>query len=156
MPSVSTVFVDTNVLLYAQDPRSPDKQRRASGWLAACWRSTCGRISTQVLAELYVNLRRTAPGLAIEECRRLVRRYRVWNPWTVDDTTVDIAWRLQDNASLNYWDALMVAAAQQQGCAALLTEDLQHDRQFDGVRILNPFITGPEWLDKPGPAPAAP
>lgn len=151
MPSASIVFVDTNVLLYAQDPRSPDKQQRASGWLAACWRNTCGRISTQVLNELYVNLRRTAPRLAVDECRALVRRYRAWNPWTVDDSTVDIAWRLQDEASLSYWDALMVAAAQQQGCDALLTEDLQHDRQFAGVRILNPFITGPDWLDRTTP-----
>ena len=50
---------------------------------------------------------------------------------------------------------MMVAAAQQQGCSVLLTEDLQHGQQFDSVRILNPFITGPEWLDNPGTAPAA-
>jgi predicted nucleic acid-binding protein len=156
MPSASTVFVDTNVLLYAQDSRSPDKQQRASDWLAACWRRSCGRISTQVLNELYVNLRRTAPSLAVDDCRALVRRYRAWNPWTVDETTVDVAWRLQDGALLNYWDALMVAAAQQQGCKLLLTEDLQHDQLIDGVRILNPFVTGPEWLDNPGLAPAAP
>jgi predicted nucleic acid-binding protein len=151
MQSASTVFVDTNVLLYAQDPRSPTKQQLASGWLAGCWHRGCGRISTQVLNELYANLRRAAPSLAVADCRALVRRYRAWNPWTVDDTTVDIAWGLQDRASLSYWDALMVAAAQQQGCAALLTEDLQHDQVIDGVRILNPFLVGPEWLDAPTP-----
>lgn len=148
MPSASTVFVDTNVLLYAQDPRSPDKQRQAADWLAACWQRTCGRISTQVMNELYVNLRRTAPSLPVEDCRTLVRHYRAWNPWTVDDATVDIAWRLQDGAALNYWDALMVAAAQQQGCTWLLTEDLQHYQRFDGVRILNPFFVGPDVLDQ--------
>jgi len=41
----------------------------------------------------------------------------------------------------------MVAAAQQQGCKWLLTEDLQHDQSIDGVRIVNPFVLGPEILD---------
>ena len=43
------------------------------------------------------------------------------------------------------------AAAQQQGCTLLLTEDLQHDRRIDGLRIINPFLVGPELLDAPAP-----
>lgn len=149
MPNASTVFVDTNVLLYAVDPRHADKQRRAQAWLQHCWQHDRGRISTQVLHELFANLRRVAPGLAVEHARQLVRDYRAWTPWIVDDETVDTAWQLQDRHAFNYWDALMVAAAQQQGCACLLTEDLQHDQQIDGVRIVNPFIVGPEILDAP-------
>jgi predicted nucleic acid-binding protein len=149
MPSDLTVFVDTNVLLYAQDPRVPDKQGRASAWVAHCWREGCGRLSTQVLNELYVNLRRTAPQFDLAEGRALVRRYRTWRPWTVDDTTVDLAWTLQDRFALSYWDALMVAAAQQQGCRYLLTEDLQHGQQMDRLQILNPFVVGTEVLDTP-------
>lgn len=149
MPSDSTVFVDTNVLLYAQDPRVPEKQARASAWLAQCWRAGCGRLSTQVLNELFVNLRRTAPQLDLTEGRALVRRYRAWQPLVVDDTTVDLAWTLQDRFALSYWDALMVAAAQQQGCRYLLTEDLQHGQQIDRLQILNPFLVGIEVLDAP-------
>lgn len=149
MPSASTVFVDTNVPLYAVDPRQPDKQRRAQAWLQHCWRLGCGRISTQVLHELFANLRRVAPSLPVEDARQLVRGYRAWTPWLVDDETVDIAWQLQDRWALSYWDALMVAAARVQGCNYLLTEDLQHDQQIDGVRILNPFLVGPEILDAP-------
>lgn len=149
MPSASTVFVDTNVLLYAVDPRHPDKQVRAQAWLQHCWRHDCGRISTQVLHELFANLRRVAPSLAVEDARRLVREYRAWTPWIVDDETVDSAWQLQDRFGLNYWDALMVAAALQQGCSCLLTEDLQHDQAIDKLRIVNPFLLGPEILDTP-------
>jgi len=148
MPSGSIVFVDTNVLLYAQDPRVPAKRDACVRWLERCWRKQCGRISTQVLNELYVNLRRVAPTFDVQAARNLVRRYRSWAPWLVDDATVDLAWQLQDRASLSYWDALMLAAAQQQGCGALLTEDLQHDQLIDGVRILNPFLTEPDVLDQ--------
>lgn len=33
------------------------------------------------------------------------------------------------------------------GCSYLLTEDLQHDQNMDGVRILKPFLVGPDRLD---------
>ena len=44
------------------------------------------------------------------------------------------------------WDALMIAAAQQQDCDFLLTEDLQHDRSIDGLRVVNPFHAAPSLL----------
>ena len=78
----------------------------------------------------------------------MVRRYRGWKCWTVDDATVDLAWLLQDRFKLSYWDALMVAAAQQMGCAYLLTEDLQHEQRFDNLQVINPFLTGVELLEK--------
>jgi predicted nucleic acid-binding protein len=151
MPNDSTVFVDTNVLLYAVDPRVPGKQAAAQAWLRQCWQRDCGRISTQVLHELYANLRRVAPSLSAEGARQLVREYRAWTPWVVDEDTVDTAWQLQDRFDFPYWDALMVAAAQQQGCMLLLTEDLQHDLSVDRLRILNPFVVGPDVLDTPTP-----
>lgn len=149
MPSASTVFVDTNVLLYAVDPRDPAKQSLAQAWLRRCWEAGCGRLSTQVLNELYANIRRLAPSLPTEDARRVVREYRAWAPFLVDDETVDTAWSLQDRFAFSYWDALLVAAALQQGCRWLLTEDLQHGQQVDSLRIVNPFIAGPELLDAP-------
>ena len=47
MPSDSTVFVDTNVLLYAQDPRDPAKQSAAAAWLAL-WGLTPGLLANGV------------------------------------------------------------------------------------------------------------
>ena len=149
MPSDSTVFVDTNVILYAQDPREPRKRASAVAWLERCWQSSRGRISSQVLHETYANLRRMAPTLPAEECRAIVRRYRAWQAWPVDDATVDQAWDVQDRFGFAYWDSLMVAAAQMQGCTLLLTEDLQHDQRVDRLRIVNPFLVGPEVLDAP-------
>ena len=64
----------------------------------------------------------------------------------MDDTSVDLAWALQDRFLLSYWDALMVAAAQQLGCAFLLTEDLQHEQCLDNLQVINPFRTDPAAL----------
>lgn len=146
MPSDSTVFVDTNVLLYAQDPREDHKRLRAQAWLDHCWRAQAGRLSSQVLHEWYANLRRTAPQLSSAEGRACVRRYRSWRPWEVDAATVDEAWLIQDRFGFSYWDALIVASAQAMGCRWLLTEDLQHQQEIVGLTIINPFQVLPEEL----------
>ena len=142
------VFLDTNVLLYGVDDRDVSKRDRARAWIATCWERRCGRISTQVLNEYYSNARRKfSSAIASGDVRAEVRRYQHWRPWVIDHPTVETAWAVESRYGLNYWDALMVAAAQQQGCTVLLTEDLQHDQMIDKVRILNPFLAGPETLD---------
>ena len=142
------VFLDTNVLLYGVDDRDVSKRDRARAWIATCWERRCGRISTQVLNEYYSNARRKfSSAIASGDARAEVRRYQHWRPWVIDHPTVETAWAVESRYGLNYWDALMVAAAQQQGCTVLLTEDLQHDQMIDKVCILNPFLAGPETLD---------
>ena len=147
---MSSVFVDANVLLYAVDETDPAKQQRARQWIAACWQRRCGRLSTQVLNEFYANARkRFSNAISAGDARADVRRYQLWNPWLIDQATIETAWAAESRYQLNYWDALMVAAAQHMGCTLLLTEDMQHDQQIDGVRIVNPFLVSPEILDTP-------
>lgn len=144
---MSTVFVDTNVLLYVVDDRDLAKQARAREWLAVCWQKRCGRLSTQVLNEFYFNARKRFSGvLAAGEARAEVRRYQQWKPWLIDQATVETAWAAESRWQINYWDALMIAAAQHMGCRWLLTEDLQHGQQIDKLQVVNPFQAGPEIL----------
>jgi hypothetical protein len=44
---------------------------------------------------------------------------------------------------LSWWDSLVVGAAQLQGCALLLTEDLQDGRLYDGMTVRSPFALAP-------------
>ena len=142
MPSASIVFVDTNVLIYADDTRDAAKQLRAREWLLALWQQRCGRLSTQVLNEYYVNVTRKL-GLAQGDARAKVRRFQLWQPWQIDHQTVETAWGVEARFGLSYWDALIMAAAAQSGCTHLLSEDLQHGLQIDAVTIINPFLVGP-------------
>lgn len=142
------VFVDTNVLLYSFDERDPAKQSRAREWLAWCWQARSGRISSQVLNELYNNaITKFRKTVTVEQARTQVRRLRLWQPPHLDTYTVDGAWDLQDRYALSYWDALIVSSAHQQGCCYLLTEDLQHNQQMDAVKIINPFLVAPTELE---------
>lgn len=142
------VFVDTPVLLYSVDEREPAKQSRAREWLSWCWQSRSGRISSQVLNELYNNAITRFPGpKTLPLVRAQVRRLRVWQPPHLDAYTVDGAWDLQDRYGLGYWDALILSSAHQQGCRYLLSESFEHGRQMDAVQIINPFLVAPAELD---------
>lgn len=147
MPSGPIVFVDTNILLYADDLRDPAKRERARGWLLRLWETRRGRLSTQVLNEYYVNTRKL--GLSQGDARAKVRRFQLWQPWQTDHQTVETAWGVEARFGLNYWDALIVAAAAQSGCTHLLTEDMQHGQQIDAVSLINPFESGVDTLFEP-------
>lgn len=137
MPSGPIVFVDTNILLYADDLRDARKRERARAWLLRLWETRAGRLSTQVLNEYYVNTRKL--GLSQGDARAKVRRFQLWQPWQIDHQTVETAWGVEARFGLNYWDALIVAAAAQSGCSHLLTEDMQHGQQIDAITLINPF-----------------
>lgn len=148
MPSDSTVFVDTNVLLYGEDGADAAKQSAALAWLKRLWLDRRGRLSAQVLNEFYVNAtRKLRVPMTQGDARTEVRRYQQWQPWVADHATVETAWAIESRYRLSYWDALIVASAQAQGCGCLLTEDLQHEQRIDKVQIVNPFLVGPEWID---------
>lgn len=147
---MTPVFVDTNVLLHCFDDRDIAKRDLARAWVRVCWQRRCGRISNQVLNEFYSNARHQFPtAISAGDARAEVRRYQRWQPWHVDHATMETAWAVESRYRLDYRDALIVAAAQAQGCAWLLSEDLQHEQQIDSVKILNPFLVGPEVLDTP-------
>lgn len=137
---IAPVFVDTNVIVYARDAREPTKQRLAESWLEHLWRERLGRTSFQVLSEYYVSVtRRLDPGLSPEEAWDDVNALQAWNPRPVDRAVLERGRAVEARYRISWWDSLVVAAAQLEGCAVLLTEDLQDGAQFDGVTVRSPF-----------------
>lgn len=137
-------FVDTNVLVYARDAAVPDKQRAAAAWMAHLWHEGTGRLSYQVLQEFYVTVtRKLKPGLVAADARSEVRTLYAWDPVPADAVVMDGAWQVQDRYGLSWWDALIVAAAEQAGCRSLLSEDLQAGQELGTVTVVNPFDRAP-------------
>lgn len=147
MLSEATVFVDTNVLIYAEDRAHADKHRAARTWLRTLWLNHRGRLSNQVLNEFYANAtRKLKPAMPAGDARAEVRRYQRWQPWAIDHATVESAWSIESRFGLAYMDALVVAAAKAQGCELLLSLELAHGLQLDSVQILNPLQAAPDAL----------
>jgi predicted nucleic acid-binding protein len=137
-----TVFVDTNVLIYALDQADLKKQERAMTWRALLWKSGRGRVSIQVLHEFYVKVTQKWPK-AREDARSEILDLMAWSPVEMNSALLQLAWKFQDRYQLSFWDALIVAAAKTSSCRYLLTEDLQSDQDLDGVMVLNPFLHDP-------------
>jgi len=136
----AAVFVDTNVLLYSRDPRDPAKQARAVAWLGLLWRKQSGRTSTQVLSEYYVTVtRKLEPRVPSAEAWDDVSAFLTWRPQSIDEALIQRGHEIELRYRLSWWDSLIVAAAQLQGCALLLSEDMRDGADYGGVTVRNPF-----------------
>lgn len=132
-------FVDTKVLIYAHDCDAGAKYEIARNVLRDLWHQRTGTLSTQVLQEFYVNVtRKIKVPLAKASARAVVESYIVW---CVDTTPAEVsaAFRIEDEAGISFWDALIVAAARKAGAGRILSEDLNSGQMISGVRIENPF-----------------
>jgi len=139
------VFVDTNVLVYRFDAGKPKRQKAADAWVARLWEIRNGRLSFQVLREFYVTVTRKLPNqLETGAARNIVRALLAWKPVASSDRIMGSAWEIEDRYSISWWDALIVAAAREQACTILLTEDLQDGQVLAGVRVVSPFLNAPE------------
>jgi predicted nucleic acid-binding protein len=132
------LFVDSNILLYRHDADQPQKQAHAQALLAALWKSRRGRVSTQVLSEFYAVATRKL-GVTRDAARREIRQLHSWKPTPPTTELYERAWEVEDRFGLSWWDALIVAAAQQARCQYLLTEDLQDAQNLGGLLVANPF-----------------
>ena len=134
-------FVDTNVLIYAYDRQAESKHERARQLVEELWRDGRGALSTQVLQEFYVNVRRKSEQPISEEvCRALVADYLTWEPIVNDGAAVLEAIDLGRRSRISFWDALIVVAAIKSGASIIYSEDFNHGQKFGSVQVLNPFI----------------
>ena len=136
------VFVDTNVFVYLHDDSEPKKKQRADDWIEFLVSRRAGRLSFQVLQELYAVLTRTIEEtLPTETARDIVRDLIAWRPTPIDLSILERAWAVQQRYTLSWWDSLIIAAAQSSQCEVVLTEDLQDGQVFGAVRVIDPFAS---------------
>jgi predicted nucleic acid-binding protein len=135
----SRSFLDTNILVYSDDPRDPAKQAKALDLIKDHLRQRTGVVSLQVLQEYFVS----ATGKLKLDAELAKQRVEVFAKFHVAEPTVNdilAAIDMHRLHSFSYWDALVLRMAKQTGCRVLLTEDMQHGQVVDGVRIVNPFL----------------
>lgn len=132
-------FVDTNVLIYAHNLDAGAKREAARDLLDELWQERNGMLSLQVLQEFYVNVTRKIPvPLAKSAARLTVETYAAW---CIETTAAEIfqAFRIEDEAQIGFWDALIVASAIKGRAERILSEDLNAGQRIAGVIIENPF-----------------
>ncbi|MFY9802172.1 MAG: PIN domain-containing protein [Candidatus Acidiferrales bacterium] len=133
-------FVDTNILVYAHDRSAGAKHDRARALIEKLWTVGGGVLSTQVLQELCVNLRRkTARPLSIEQTRQLLQDYMSWDVVVNTAESVIEALVIEQRYNISFWDALIIQAAGTSGAAVIYSEDLADGQTYGQLRIVNPL-----------------
>lgn len=134
-------FVDTNILVYAHDRSAGAKHQRARALVEQLWDSGQGALSTQVLQELCINLRRKAGNpLSVDQVRLLIRDYAAWEVVTNSPASILKALDIEARYKISFWDALIVQAAEDAGASVLYSEDLASGQRYAAVRVVNPLI----------------
>ncbi|MHB8744369.1 MAG: PIN domain-containing protein [Sulfuricaulis sp.] len=140
-----SVFLDSNVLVYLVDSSVPAKQQRAREILDKWARAGHALISTQVLQEFYVVVtRKLAKPLDEKTAEQAVRDFTALGVVEIVTPMILAAVSRSRRARLSLWDALIVEAAIAGGATRLYSEDFQHGRTFEGLRVENPFAK--DWI----------
>jgi predicted nucleic acid-binding protein len=134
-------FVDTNILMYAHDASAGEKHERAKVLIEQLWRDRTGVLSTQVLQELAVNLRRkTRQPLSTKATREIVTDYLTWQIVVNGGEAILEALEVQERYQVSFWDALVIHAAHASGANVLYSEDLSEGQVYGSVRVVNPLV----------------
>lgn len=134
-------FVDTNVLIYAYDRTAGDRHIRAKILVAELWKSRRGCLSVQVLQEFYVVGVRKLTQTASSELRLILNDLALWRVHAPDTSDVLSAADLHQRYQVSFWDAMVLQSAARLACAVVWSEDLNPGQSYQGVRVLNPFVT---------------
>ena len=133
-------FVDATVLVYAFDESAGAKRDAARTLLERLWTSGTGCLSVQVLQEFFVTVtRKVAKPLSVPQATDRVRELSAWTVFAPTAEDVVAAIGVSEKTKVSFWDAMILHAAAEAGCAVCWTEDLNHGQAWRGVRVRNPF-----------------
>ena len=131
-------FLDTNVLIYSIDGKDPAKQVVAREIVVSAVRGGGLLISAQVLNE-FSTIALLKLKLSVEEVRKFISFFSRIGVVSLESRWTDAALLLKQRYETQFFDSLLLAAAQENGCDEILTEDLNDGQMYGSVKAVNPF-----------------
>jgi predicted nucleic acid-binding protein len=135
-------FLDTNIFAYTFDPKAPAKAKKAAQLIRQAADTGEGVVSHQVVQEFFnVALRRFAqPMNAAEAEQYLITVFRPLLAVHSSPALYFEALRIAGKHRLAWYDSIIVASALEGQCEILYSEDFQHGRKIESLRVENPFV----------------
>lgn len=132
------IFIDTNLIVYANDRRDPQKQRKAIELVSELMSNGLGVISSQVLQE-YSSVALTK----LKQEHALVLRQLVlleaFDIVLMKPALIRRAIEIRSSYSISFWDSCIISAAEAAGCDSIYSEDLNAGQYYSGIKVNNPF-----------------
>jgi predicted nucleic acid-binding protein len=137
--SAERLTLDSNILFYTIDADAGELQEKAREIVRQAARADCF-LSLQTLSEFFASTTRKGKLTAAEASAHVEDLQTLFPIVAATPGSLRLAMRAVQQHSLSFWDAMQWAVAKQAGATLLLSEDLQHDRELEGVRFRNPFL----------------
>lgn len=131
-------FIDTNIIVYANDARDGRKQKRALEIIAQHMKSGTGVISTQVLQEyahVALNKLHQRQDVILRQLLLLEGFEVVQQSPLLIRRSVEI----RTTYRIGFWDACIISSAEHAKCNIILSEDLNNEQFYSGIAMANPF-----------------
>jgi predicted nucleic acid-binding protein len=134
------ITLDANILFYTVDADAGEMQERAREIVRRAARQQDCFLTLQTLCEFFASTTRKGK-LSVAEASEQVEDWQALFPVTSPTPgSLRLAMRVVGQHNLSFWDAMQWAVAKQAGASLLLSEDLQHERELEGIRFRNPFL----------------
>ncbi len=134
----ASVFLDTNVLVYAAAGTGKDQRKRKRA--LELIDSEDFATSAQVLQEFFVTVVRKAQRpLSAAQALEWIEQLTAFPCQDIDHQLVRIAIERSERYAISYWDAAILAAAEALGTHTVYSEDLNNRQRYGRVRVVNPF-----------------
>lgn len=133
---MNSIFIDSNICVYAFDKSAPQKQRKAFDLLKDC---PC--LSSQVIIESY-NACHKKLKLSQAVCEETVLLLTdIGRIVEIKDATIRSAILFKTKYGFSFLDSMIIATALDANCNTLYSEDMQHNQIIESkLTIINPFL----------------
>jgi predicted nucleic acid-binding protein len=132
------VFLDSNVLLYASSSAPDDARKREVAESLILNHPFV--LSAQVLQEYIANaIKKPSLGITESNIDAVLRLAALVTVQPITHEIVVSAVILRRRYQISPWDATILAAAAELGCASVYSEDMNDGQDYDGIRVINPF-----------------
>lgn len=131
------ITLDSNILIYAFASKDDFRKNIAKDIIAKC-----NIISLQAINETaYVLLRKfNFPQEQLGQVVQFLKEQFIISSLT--SNTLDQALQVCKKYNFSFWDSMMIAAALDNHCSIIYTEDMSHDQLVENrLRIINPFLS---------------
>ena len=138
---MKSCFIDSNIVVYANDAREAGKQTQAIDVITACMKAKNGVASIQVLQE-YANIamrKLQQPAPIILRQLKLLEALRVITP---SPKAVRRSVEISQTYKVSFWDAGIIAAAEEGECEVIFSEDLNSGQYYAGIEVVDPLSPG--------------
>ena len=135
-------FLDTNIFVYSFDLAVPNKSRRARDLISNSLEEETGVISFQVAQE-FINFAIKKASHPMTNAQAQKYFLKVLKPLISVNSSASLyisALSLNERIKCSWYDSIIIASALEASCTILYSEDLQHGRVIEGLKIINPFL----------------